>query len=188
MDLLASWHTNQCQHYYTLEDPLPLEALGLNAFNHPWKYQVIYVFPPPPLVLLVLSRFPAEHVIGQFRLLILVAHCWNKAPYLPAVLNTFEYISHWCPSLNILKMNLFVDQVLMGVPLLHLILWLFIDACCTDKHFFPQSVSQRLVLLEHLQQKITSTAEKNGTVGVLEGMYQTMPFLPLYKLIFWLLI
>ena len=34
VDLLASSHTNQCQHYYILENPLPLGALGLNAFNH----------------------------------------------------------------------------------------------------------------------------------------------------------
>ena len=32
--LLASSHSTQYQHYYTLESLLPLEALGLNAFNH----------------------------------------------------------------------------------------------------------------------------------------------------------
>ena len=35
VDLLASSHSTQCQHYYTLETPLPLGALGLNAFSHP---------------------------------------------------------------------------------------------------------------------------------------------------------
>ena len=50
VDLLASSHTTQSQHYYTLEIPLPLRALGLNAFNHPWMFQVSYVFPPPVLV------------------------------------------------------------------------------------------------------------------------------------------
>ena len=39
--LLTSCCTTQCQHYYTLETPLPLEALGLNAFNHPWIFQVM---------------------------------------------------------------------------------------------------------------------------------------------------
>ena len=38
VDLLASSHTTQCQHYYTLETPLPLGALGLNAFYHPWMF------------------------------------------------------------------------------------------------------------------------------------------------------
>ena len=42
-------------------------ALGLNAFSHPWKFQVSYVFPPPALVPLVLSKFLAEHVNGQLR-------------------------------------------------------------------------------------------------------------------------
>ena len=64
---------NQCQLYYTLESPLHLETLGVNAFNHPWTYQVSYVFPPLALVSLVLFKFLAEHVTVQFRLLILMA-------------------------------------------------------------------------------------------------------------------
>ena len=55
VDLLASSHTNQCQYSYTLESPLPLAALALNAFNYPQTYQVSYVFPSPALVPLVLS-------------------------------------------------------------------------------------------------------------------------------------
>ena len=35
VDLLASFHTTHCHHYYTLKTPLPLGALGLNAFNNP---------------------------------------------------------------------------------------------------------------------------------------------------------
>ena len=87
VDLLASSHSTQCQHYYTLESPLPLGALELNAFNHPWKFQVDYVFPPPVLVPLVLSKFLAEHVKGQLRHLILLVSCWMEALWLPAVLN-----------------------------------------------------------------------------------------------------
>ena len=75
MDLLASSHTTQCQSYYTMESPLPLGALGLNAFKHPWMFQVSYIFPPPALVPLVLSKFLAEHVKGQLKQLILVAPC-----------------------------------------------------------------------------------------------------------------
>ena len=40
VDVLASSHSTHCQQYYTSEIPLPLWALGLNAFNHPWTYQV----------------------------------------------------------------------------------------------------------------------------------------------------
>ena len=79
VDLLGSSHTTQCQHYYTLEMPLPLGALELNAFNHPLMFQVSYVFPSPALVPLVLSKWLAEHVKGQLRLLILVAPCWMEA-------------------------------------------------------------------------------------------------------------
>ena len=65
VDLLASSHSTQCQHYFTLETPLPLGALGLNTFSHPWTFQVSYVFPPPALVPLVLFKFLAEHVNSQ---------------------------------------------------------------------------------------------------------------------------
>ena len=80
VDLLASSHSTQCQHCYTLESPLPLGALGSNAFNHLWSYQVGYMFPPPALVPLVLSMFLTEHVKGQLRQLIVVAPCWMEAP------------------------------------------------------------------------------------------------------------
>ena len=73
VDLLVSSCSTQCQHYYTLESPLLLGALGLNAFNHPWMFQLSYVFPLPALVPLVLSKFLAVHVKGQLRRLILVA-------------------------------------------------------------------------------------------------------------------
>ena len=76
VDLLASSHNTQYLHYCMLETPLPLRVLGLNAFNHPWMFQVSYVFPPPALVPLVLSMFLAEHVKGQLRHLFLVTPCW----------------------------------------------------------------------------------------------------------------
>ena len=65
VDLLASSRSAQCQHHFTLETPLPLGALGLNAFSHPWNFQVCYVFPSLVLVPLVLSKFLAEHVNSQ---------------------------------------------------------------------------------------------------------------------------
>ena len=56
VDLLASSYSTQCHHYSTLETPLSLGVLGLNAFSHTWTFQVCYVFPPPALVPLVLSQ------------------------------------------------------------------------------------------------------------------------------------
>ena len=96
VDWLASSYASQCQLCYNLELPLPLGVLGLNAFNHPYTYQVSYVFPPPALVPLVLSKFLVKHVTGQFRLLILVVPCWMEAPWLPKVLSILEDILHEC--------------------------------------------------------------------------------------------
>ena len=56
VDLLVFSHSTQCQHYFTLETPLPLGALGLNAFSQPWTFQASYVFPSPALASLFLSQ------------------------------------------------------------------------------------------------------------------------------------
>ena len=110
VDLLASSHSTQCQHYYILETPLPLGALGLNAFSHPWTFQISYVFPPPALVPLVLSKFLAEHVNGQLRHLILMVPCWLETPWLPTILNMMADILQQCPIIKDLIMD-----VLLGM-------------------------------------------------------------------------
>ena len=115
VDLMASSHSTQCQHHFTLETPLPLGALGLNAFSHPWTFHISYVFPPPALVPLVLSKFLAEHVNGQLRHLILVAPCWMEAPWLPTVLNMLVDVPQWCPIVKDLVVDVLVGQVLKGL-------------------------------------------------------------------------
>ena len=120
----------QYQHYYTLENPIPLRALGLNAFSHPWIYKVNYIFSPPALVPLVLFIFPTEHVTGQSRLFILVSPCWVEAPWLLMVLNMLEDIPHLCPVIKDLIIEDLVGQVLKGLPLLYLTLWLLRSEMC----------------------------------------------------------
>ena len=112
VDLLASSHSTECQHYCIMESPLPLGALGLNAFKHPWMFQVSYVFPPPALVPLVLSKFLAECVKSQLIPLILMASCCMEAPWLPTALNMLADIPQQCPIIKDLIMDVSVGQVL----------------------------------------------------------------------------
>ena len=179
VDLLASSHSTHCQHYFTLETQLPLGALGLNAFSHPWKFQISYVFPPPALVPLVLSKFLAEHVNGQLRHLILVAPCWMEAPWLPTALSMLADIPRQCPIIKDLVMDVLVGWVLKGLRYLHLTLWLLSDVCYADKGSLPQSVRWWRGQLERLCHGSTSSAGGSGLVGVLDRVYQTMPSLPL---------
>ena len=115
VDLLASSHYTQCQHYFTLETLLPVGALGLNAFSCPWTFQVSYVFSPPALVPLGLSRFLGKHVNGQLRHLILVAPCWMEAPWLPSILNMLDDVPLQCTIIKDLIMVFSVGQVLKGL-------------------------------------------------------------------------
>ena len=179
VDLLASSHSSQCQHYFTLETPLPVGALGLNAFSHPWTFQVSYVFPPLALIPLVLSKFLAEHVNGQLRHLILVAPCWVEAPWLLTVLNMLANVPRQCPIVKDLIMDVSVGQALKGLQYLHLTLWQLSDVCYADRGSLPQSVRQWWGQLEHLHQRSTSSAGRNELVGVLNRVYQTMASLPL---------
>ena len=148
VDLLASSHSTQWQHYYTLESPVPLGALGLNAFNHSWTFQVSYVFPSPALVPLVLSMFLVEHVKGQLRHLVLEAPCF------PTVLNMLADVPGWCPIIKDLVVDFSVGQVLNGLPYVYLTLWLVSDVCYTDRGSLPQCVRQWWGQLECLMAKV----------------------------------
>ena len=179
VDQLASSYSTQCQHYFTLETPLPLGALGWNAFSHPWTFQVSYVLPPLALVPLVLSKFLAEHVNSQLRHLILVAPCWMEAPWLPTVLNMLADVPQQCPIVKDLIMDVLVGQALKGLQYLHLTLWQLSNVYYTDRGSLPQFVRQWQGQLKCLCQRSTSSAGKNGLVGVLNRVYQTMPSLAL---------
>ena len=61
---------------YRMTFQLSAKVVALNVFNHPWTHQVSNVFPPSVLFPLVLFKYLAKHVTGQFRLLILVVSCW----------------------------------------------------------------------------------------------------------------
>ena len=161
------------------ESPLPLGALGLNAFSHPWMFQVNYMFPPPALFPIVLSKFLAEHVKGLLRQVILVAPCWMEAPWLPTVHNLLADIPQQCPIIKDLIVDVSGGQVLQGLPYLHLTLWLLSDVCYADRGSLPQSVRQWQRQLKHLCQRSTSSVGRNGQVGVLNRVYETMPSLPL---------
>ena len=82
--------------FYTMGNPLPPENLGLDAFNHLWKFRVSYVFVPPVLVPLVLSRFLTEQLTSQSRLVILVSPYWMEAFGFPTVLSILEDIPYSC--------------------------------------------------------------------------------------------
>ena len=183
MNLLTSSDSTQCQHYFTLETPLPLGAFGLNAFSHPCNFQVSYVFSPPALVPLVLSKFLAEHVNGQLRHLHLVAPCWMEAPWLPTVLNMLADVPWQCPIVKDLVVDVLLGQVLNGLQYLHLTLWLLSNVCYGDRGSLPQSVRQWWGQLKHLCQGSTSSAGRSGLVCVLNRVYQTMPSLPLIFII-----
>ena len=73
---------------------------------------------------LVLSNFLTKHITSQFRLLIIVALCWMEASWLPTVLNMLVDIPHCYPIIKHLVMDVSVDWVLSGLPLLHLTCWL----------------------------------------------------------------
>ena len=87
----------------------------MNAFNHPWTFQVSYVFPPLALAPLVLSKFLAQHVNGQLRHLILVVPCWMEVPWLPTVLNMLADVPQLCPIIKDLIMDVSVGQALKGL-------------------------------------------------------------------------
>ena len=110
---------------------------------------------------------------------ILVAPCWMEAPWLPTVLNMLADIPQQYPIIKDLIVDVSVGQVLKGLQYLHLTVWWLIHVYYADKGSLPQSVRQWQGQLKCPHQKSTSSAGRNGLVGVLNRVYQTMPSLPL---------
>ena len=79
-------------------------SLGIEHFQPSCTFRWV-MFSPPALVPLDLSILLAEHVKGQFRLLILVAPCWMEASWLPTVLNKLVDIPHYCPIIKKLDVD-----------------------------------------------------------------------------------
>ena len=86
-------------------------------------------------------------------------------------------IPQQCPINKDLVMDVSVGQALKGLPHLHLTLWLLSNVCYADKGSLPQSVRQCWGQLKHLHQRSTSSVGRNGQVGVLNRVYQTVPSL-----------
>ena len=136
---------------------LKVECLQLS-----WEFSGYYVFPPPALAPLVLSKFLAEHVNGQLRHLLLVAPCWMEAPWLPTILNMLADVPWWCPIIKDLVMDVLVGQALKGLRYLHITLWLHSNLCYTDRGSLPWSVRQWQGQLKCLSQGSTSSAGRSG--------------------------
>ena len=154
-------------------------ALGLNAFSHLWTFWVSFVFPPPALVPLVLSKFLAEHVNGKLRHLILMAPCWMEAPWHP---HSSQHVGRCSLAVPHHKRS---RHGCFGRPgsqrsAISTFNPLAAQQCVLHRQGFSSSVCQMVVgATQTSTQRSTSSAGKNGPVGVLNRVYQTMPSLPL---------
>ena len=95
------------------------------------------------------------------------------------VLNMLADIPQQCPIIKDLIVDVSAGQVLKGLPYLHLTLWLLNEVCYVDRGSLPQSVRQWQGQFKYIHQRSTSRIGRNGKVGVLNRVYQTMPSLPL---------
>ena len=98
------------------------------------------MFPPPALVPLILSKFLAEHVKGQLRLLILGGTMLDGGSLAS---NSSKHVPQHYPIIKHLVMDVLVDSVFKGLPYLHLTLWLL-------RGSLPQSLRHWWGQLKHL--------------------------------------
>ena len=68
-------------------------------------------------------------------------------------------------------MDVLVGQVLKGLQYLHLTLWQLSNVCYADRDSLPWSVRWWWGQLKHLGQRSTSSAGRNGQVGLLDRVY-----------------
>ena len=101
-----------------------------------------------------------------------------EALWLPTILNMLADVPQQCPIIKDLVMDVSVGQILKGLQYLHLTLWWLSSVCYVDRGSLPQSVRCWWWQLEHLYQRSTSSIGRNGQVGVLNRVYQSVPSLP----------
>ena len=100
-----------------------------------------------------------------------------EAPGLLTVLKMLVDIPHCCPIVKNFGMDVSVDQMLMGLPSLHLTHWLLRDVHCADRVSLSSDCQAVTGTPQVLMTKLTSNARRKGPVGVLKRVYQMMPFL-----------
>ena len=88
-------------------------------------------------------------------------------------------VPHQCPLIQDLMMYVSASQVLMGLQSQDLTFWLLRDVCCVDKGCLTLSVRSDGNNLSIYIKNIPTITRRNELDGVLERVYQTMPFLPL---------
>ena len=83
IDLFASRRSKQVSKYFT-SDRHDLGALGTDALHQNWNYKgaLLYAFPPPMLIPLVLAHVHQFRVSG-----ILVTPWWTRAPWIPELMS-----------------------------------------------------------------------------------------------------
>ena len=152
------------------------ESLGLNTFSHPWTYS--YVFPPPALVHMIISQFLWEHVIGQFRLLILMAPCWIDAFWLPTGFSMSGDIPHQC--LIIKTSYECFSSIGPHGSVVTALNCLAAQGCVLHRQEFSSSVCRAVAGVACVYKTgLPTMLKRMGWFGVLERVYLTISFLPL---------
>ena len=81
--------------------------------------------------------FLPEHVTGQFQTFVSSVTMLDGSFLASYILSMLEGVPQCCPVMDVL-----IDQMLKGLPFLHLTLWLLRDMCCPDKGSLPHPVRQ----------------------------------------------
>ena len=114
-------------------------ALGLNAFSHPWNFQVSYVSSSgsgPSCSGQVSSR-TCQQSTQTFTF---GGSMLDGSSLLPTVLGMLADVPRQCPIVKDLVVDVSVGQVLTGLRYLHLTLWLLSNVCYANKGSLPQSI------------------------------------------------
>lgn len=68
VSLFASKDNTVVQQFFSIHRS-DVNVISLDAFHHPWPFQVMYAFPPPHLILQTLAKFASS------------SRCWSWSPH-----------------------------------------------------------------------------------------------------------
>ena len=125
--------------YFTLEKPVPLRTLELNAFNHHWTYQMdlcVFSHTGSPNSVQVSGRNCHRSIQTSYS----AGTCWMEAPWHPKVFSMLADVHHQFP----ITKDLTVDVAWLAGQIYATAAFNILAAqrCVLDRHGFSSSICQ----------------------------------------------
>ena len=168
VDLFASQRSALLPQYFSI-DRKDKKALGIDALEQTWKFQLMYAFPPPQLIPMVLAKIRMTKAT-----LILVAPFWTRASWLPELIQLSVEKPYRFPAVQSTVKDLTTGRDLPSLSKLRLTVWLILAELSKTKEWESPWQSLYVDHGENRQRSNTRAPGFHGVGGVTDEMFDQL--------------